>query len=118
MPDRLQRPRSHSARLGNILQIFQPSRGVTRRSAHAQSPRGDSEPPDETFGPFGTAERLNWLVSKETLHEYGEPALDRGEIIGDLLTVARCWVASRRAQHRPMRGATGTRLCSAESRSA
>ena len=30
-----------------------------------QSPRGESEPPEETFGPFGTAERLNWLVSKK-----------------------------------------------------
>ena len=26
-----------------------------------QSPRGDSDPPAETFGPFGRAERLNWL---------------------------------------------------------
>ena len=24
-----------------------------------QSPRGESDPPDPTFGPFGTAERLN-----------------------------------------------------------
>jgi hypothetical protein len=24
-----------------------------------QSPRGDSEPPELTFGPFGSAERLN-----------------------------------------------------------
>src|SRR5438067_8164589 len=30
-----------------------------------QSPRGDSEPPDEIFGPFGSAERLNWLCSKK-----------------------------------------------------
>ena len=30
-----------------------------------QSPRGESEPPDETLGPLGTAERLNWLVSKK-----------------------------------------------------
>ena len=29
-----------------------------------QSPRGDSAPPDEIFGPFGTAERLNWLAKK------------------------------------------------------
>jgi hypothetical protein len=33
-------------------------------SAHAsdgarQSPRGDSDPPDEIFGPLGSAERLN-----------------------------------------------------------
>ena len=26
-----------------------------------QSPRGDSAPPEETFGPLGSAERLNWL---------------------------------------------------------
>ena len=26
-----------------------------------QSPRGDSEPPLPTLGPFGTADRLNWL---------------------------------------------------------
>ena len=29
-----------------------------------QSPRGDSDPPDEIFGPLGKAERLNWLSSK------------------------------------------------------
>src|SRR5205085_11996590 len=29
-----------------------------------QSPRGDKEPPEEIFGPFGNAERLNWLCSK------------------------------------------------------
>jgi hypothetical protein len=30
-----------------------------------QSPRGDNDPPELTFGPFGMAERLNWLVSKK-----------------------------------------------------
>src|SRR5579863_6690729 len=30
-----------------------------------QSPRGDNEPPEEIFGPFGKAERLNWLCSKK-----------------------------------------------------
>ena len=30
-----------------------------------QSPRGDREPPVTTLGPFGTAERLNWLVWKK-----------------------------------------------------
>src|SRR5207342_2865878 len=29
-----------------------------------QSPRGDSEPPADTFGPFGIALRLNWLNAK------------------------------------------------------
>ena len=32
-----------------------------------QSPLGESDPPELTFGPFGTAERLNWLVSKNRL---------------------------------------------------
>jgi hypothetical protein len=30
-----------------------------------QSPRGESEPPAETFGPFGRAERLNWAKPKK-----------------------------------------------------
>jgi len=30
-----------------------------------QSPRGDKEPPDEIFGPLGSAERLNWLNWKK-----------------------------------------------------
>jgi hypothetical protein len=30
-----------------------------------QSPRGESEPPEPTFGPFGIAERLNWLIWKK-----------------------------------------------------
>ena len=29
-----------------------------------QSLRGDSDPPDPTFGAFGNADRLNWLNSK------------------------------------------------------
>src|SRR5947208_16565256 len=29
-----------------------------------QSPRGESEPPEPTFGPLGIAERLNWLILK------------------------------------------------------
>ena len=29
-----------------------------------QSPRGDNAPPAETLGPFGSAERLNWLKAK------------------------------------------------------
>ncbi len=32
-----------------------------------QSPRGESEPPATTFGPFGSAERLNWLMPKKRL---------------------------------------------------
>src|SRR5919112_6223007 len=30
-----------------------------------QSPRGESEPPEPTFGAFGTVERLNWLILKK-----------------------------------------------------
>src|SRR6478672_2694871 len=30
-----------------------------------QSPRGDSDPPEPTLGPFGMHERLNWLVLKK-----------------------------------------------------
>src|SRR6188472_2438536 len=29
-----------------------------------QSPRGDSDPPDDILGPLGNAERLNWLLKK------------------------------------------------------
>ena len=30
-----------------------------------QSPRGDSDPPEEILGPLGRAERLNWLSWKK-----------------------------------------------------
>src|SRR5439155_25536359 len=30
-----------------------------------QSPRGESDPPEPTFGPFGRADRLNWLSLKK-----------------------------------------------------
>ncbi len=30
-----------------------------------QSPRGEREPPEPTFGPLGMAERLNWLIWKK-----------------------------------------------------
>jgi hypothetical protein len=32
-----------------------------------QSPRGLSEPPADTLGPFGMADRLNWLKAKKRL---------------------------------------------------
>src|SRR5207245_8944804 len=32
-----------------------------------QSPRGESEPPEPTFGAFGTALRLYWLIWKKRL---------------------------------------------------
>ena len=35
-----------------------------------QSPRGYSDPPVTTFGPFGTAERLNWLVWKKRIRNF------------------------------------------------
>ena len=39
-----------------------------------QSPRGDSEPPEPTFGPFGTAERLNWLAKNRSRNTRNQPA--------------------------------------------
>ena len=30
-----------------------------------QSPRGDSDPPDPTFGELGMQDRLNWLIWKK-----------------------------------------------------
>jgi len=36
----------------------------TESDGARQSPRGDSEPPEETWGPFGMAGRVNWLVAK------------------------------------------------------
>jgi hypothetical protein len=40
-----------------------------------QSPRGDSDPPVTTFGPFGRAERLNWLVWKKRIRNLRSQAL-------------------------------------------
>ena len=34
-----------------------------------QSPRGESEPPEPTFGPFGIALLLNWLVAKNRVRK-------------------------------------------------
>ena len=44
-----------------------------------QSPRGDSDPPLPTFGAFGIAERLNWLVRKKRSRNTPEPVLDLRE---------------------------------------
>src|SRR4051794_20845517 len=49
--------RSRSASQASAL----PSEGAR------QSPRGDSEPPADTFGPLGSADRLNWLNAKYLL---------------------------------------------------
>src|SRR5690606_9767120 len=43
-----------------------------------QSPRGESEPPASTFGAFGRAERLNWLLKKRLVN-----------------TVSQCLISSR-----------------------
>ena len=44
-----------------------------------QSPRGDSEPPATTFGPFGSAERLNWLNEKNRCANTSQPVPDLRE---------------------------------------
>src|ERR1700760_3168028 len=36
-----------------------------RSEGARQSPRGDSDPPADTFGPLGSAERLNWLNAEK-----------------------------------------------------
>ena len=46
-----------------------------------QSPRGDSEPPEEIFGPLGRAERLNWLVKKRRRNSASQ-LLDLAQRIG------------------------------------
>ena len=51
--------------LSGTLSANSASQTLASRSEGArQSPRGDSEPPEEIFGPFGSAERLNWLAKK------------------------------------------------------
>ena len=47
-----------------------------------QSPRGESEPPAATFGPFGMAERLNWAEAEEALEEYPQPGADLAQRVG------------------------------------
>lgn len=47
------------------LQLLDPDLAQCRLTARA-IPRGESEPPDVTFGPPGDAERLNWLIGEET----------------------------------------------------
>jgi hypothetical protein len=54
----LRRPRGGAgtlARSSSIQTVAGESLGAR------QSLRGDNEPPEPTFGPFGIAERLNWL---------------------------------------------------------
>ena len=52
-----------------------------RSDGARQSPRGDSEPPADTFGPFGIAERLNWLNWKNRRREHLEPVPDLREVV-------------------------------------
>src|ERR1700736_2077635 len=55
-------PKSESGTLGSRSS----SHTVATASLGArQSPRGESEPPEPTLGPFGIADRLNWLNSKK-----------------------------------------------------
>ena len=49
--------------LGTVLSSASHTSGLPSDGAR-QSPRGDSEPPEEILGPLGRAERLNWLVKK------------------------------------------------------
>ena len=46
---------------GTSLRISSSQIRAGRSDGARQSPRGESEPPWLTFGPFGSAERLNWL---------------------------------------------------------
>ncbi len=55
-----------------VVQSGTLSRSASHRSADVsdgarQSPRGDSDPPRTTFGPLGSAERLNWAKPKNRL---------------------------------------------------
>ena len=97
---------------------FAPALRARRRrriARRAQSPRGESEPPEPTFGPLGIAERLNWLVSKKrSRNTRAMPdrrrSYSRRSAIG--YRVRPCAAGARR----PRRGA-GTPPCSGGSRS-
>ena len=59
-------PRSINVPQSGTWQRSSSSQGSASESAGArQSPRGLSEPPEPTFGPFGRHERLNWLSLKK-----------------------------------------------------
>ena len=58
LPQRAQSSSGTRSRSSASQVVAEPSLGAR------QSPRGDSDPPDPTFGAFGIAERLNWLVWK------------------------------------------------------
>ena len=61
-----------------------------------QSPRGDSDPPALTFGPFGSAERLNWLEKNR-----------RTNTSSQRRTVARSYAVRRSAGTAPFTRITG-----------
>ena len=102
------RGRSSPTRVGRA-----PSRGTLRRSSSShtvaraslgarQSPRGESEPPEPTFGPFGIAERLNWLIWKKRKRKTLEPVLDRRRSVVLVAALgAGSGPARRRAARRP-----------------
>ncbi len=46
-----------------------------------QSPRGESEPPEPTFGALGNAERLNWLRIEKSQEEDFKPFADGREVV-------------------------------------
>ncbi len=63
-----------------------------------QSLRGESEPPEPTFGAFGSVDRLNWL--EEPSQEHGQPVLDSwddGFENGGCFVAGRCEVAAEPA---------------------
>src|ERR1051325_311328 len=54
-----------------------------------QSPRGESEPPEPTFGPLGMAERLNWLILKKRKRNTSSHFLIVGRSYSMRLSVGR-----------------------------
>ena len=52
--------------LGDILGEVAKQTFALASEGARQSPRGDSDPPEEIFGQLGSAERLNWLAKKRT----------------------------------------------------
>ena len=53
-----------------------------------QSPRGESEPPEPTFGASGSAVALE-LVGEEALQEDQQPATDLAEVVAPVERVQR-----------------------------
>ena len=82
-----------------------------------QSPRGDMVPPAETFGPLGSAERLNWLA-KNRRHEHLEPVLDRRPGRMPCAAPPGSPAATRPPRRRATRARPGRRSCSAAARGA